>query len=80
MTVEYAYAVLEQSEKAGLSSLDDMVYLNRDEATERAAWLADHLTGSYRDAGDTTCSVVGFELTAKQHAVILMQYDESFVG
>lgn len=76
----YGYCVLEQSESAGLSSLDHEVYLNYDEATERAAWMADHLTGSYADAGDTTCSVVGFELTKKQHAILLMEYTEAVAG
>lgn len=46
------YAVLESSERAGISSLNFEIYEERADADERAEWH------TYADAGDTVCEVV----------------------
>lgn len=78
--MKYGYAVLERTNSLGLACLDGEVFLNYEEAVERSKWLADHLTGSYADAGDTTCEVVGIELSNGQYADLLDALDVGLVG
>ena len=52
------YAVLERSESLGISHLCFEIFDTHEEAAEHATWSAKHLTGSFADAGDTTCEVV----------------------
>lgn len=64
------YAVLERSESYGISSLDHEIFLEADQAAIDAEWHAEHLTGSYADAGDTKVEVVSILLTAEQYSDI----------